>query len=710
MIALWPSLVLDFRIDSISSLVLIFTALLGAATVLVGYSLMTRRASAPLQQRTRNNASSVTTTNGDQPQSSDTNPNLFALIIGIDKYPNLPLLYGASADAEIMLEFLSSDLGTPADHIVNLQLQNLWNNPKINHGDPILIYYAGHEIWARHIQVIFPFDYAFEVPGSSGSAKINCIPDKTGDNITLIFDSCHSASGTRAGEPGQKTGRDRRYRSADVQFDIPDDIDDDCIGLDNSEASPPETQQRDAQLLFHTDQTSHVHLAACGTHEKAIEENGRGVFTTELLKKIRTTRVDNITYDNLMKFLEIPEDQSPQCYGKHKGRILFNSCVPSSKITFVPVGFDHESDALTLKAGEASGVNSGSIWELHKSPTENSESVGRFKVTKLYGSIAFLQPLDQNISLAEFSDCRLFARYTHLGQQDQMILKVWMSSEVQTLLFPGPDKHTGSTHESGISYKMMSARDEAEVALELYPSQPTEGSTNGLKAEVAFYWCDEISKKYGTEKLGHRKSARREDVEVVLFAAARWRWHLRRTNFNTDQGPTMKMLKVATRASLRAPRVFLKEPEDVLMQDGVVEIEVEGSALYGFVLKNGLRSPLHVRMFYFDSADFSIGDMFGHNTGNGESTPDIPSRGQLVIGNGSDGGTPIRFSISPGNQVELGYMKVFWSTEPLELDYIEQGSAFKMRPGDVRGGSVDQGGSDSKWGTICLPLALRGRV
>lgn len=100
--------------------------------------------------------------------------------------------------------------------------------------------------------------------------------------------------------------------------------------------------------------------------------------------------------------------------------------------------------------------------------------------------------------------------------------------------------------------------------------------------------------------------------------------------------------------------------------------------------------------------------MFGHNTGNGESTPDISPSGQLLIGNGADGGTPIRFSISSENQVELGYMKVFWSTEPLELDYIVQKSAFKMRPGDARGGCVDWDGSDSKWGTVRLALVLRG--
>jgi hypothetical protein len=97
--------------------------------------------------------------------------------------------------------FLTSDLHVPSDHIINLRnndasrqgiiqgFQKLRDDPRIQKGDPILIYYAGHgglskapEEWkarcgANEVQVIFSFDYGIEDQGSA--MPINCIPDQT---------------------------------------------------------------------------------------------------------------------------------------------------------------------------------------------------------------------------------------------------------------------------------------------------------------------------------------------------------------------------------------------------------------------------------------------------------------------------------------------------------------------------------------------------
>ncbi|CAE6432958.1 unnamed protein product [Rhizoctonia solani] len=150
---------------------------------------------------------------------------------------------------------------------------------------------------------------------------------------------------------------------------------------------------------------------------------------------------------------------------------------------------------------------------------------------------------------------------------------------------------------------------------------------------------------------------------------------------------------------------------NTFVSGGVVEITV-GSSLYGFNLQcdSRIRSPLYVRMFYFDATDFSMNDMFGHNAATGEYIPDILPGGQLLIGDGIDGGAPIRFNLSSGQEVELGYMKVFWSTQPLELDHLKQKSAFTMRSGDMRGAEVVRDVAADKWGTACLALILRKPV
>ncbi|KAJ1301201.1 hypothetical protein OPQ81_003611 [Rhizoctonia solani] len=724
------------------------TILLGIAVIFTLYNPASKRVSTGLRQWLL--AGGTVTGNGETnegrrshgvPMVKPKIQKLYSLLIGIDTYPSLDVLKGAVNDANDMARYLMSDLGIPPNQVVNLrneeatrkriiqEIQALSNNPNIEHGDPIMIYYAGHgglakanKEWkdkhgSEKIQVIFPFDYLLE---DLDSAKpVNCIPDKTiavllnelaakkGDNITVIFDSCHSASGTRDNELGPKgTDPNRRERSANVEIEIPADIDDYLFASGDPMFNHPEKQCRDAELLLFSDQTSHVHLAACGIRQKAIEENGRGVFTAALLKKIRESRVDKITYHNLLKSLEMAsEDQSPQCYGKHQSRILFNSRIPSRNLHLIPADF--KGKEFMLRAGEASGVTVGSIWELHQSPTEDSPSVGRFRVSELYSSVAILEATRPISGLpGGDQNHQLYAWCVQVGPGNE--LKVWLSPSDRKAIFQDSE-HVGGTHESGIGYVITPTRDIADVVLEVHRPHFFTGMAGNAKEEVVFYWRDKMFSKYGAQQLNHRKPVDREQVETVLFAAAKWRWYLRRGNSRgrlPDTEVTMSMLKVANKVGRH--RTFLSEPEPAPTNiDGVVDFVVNESALYGFNLNSRISWPLYVRMFYFDATNFSIGDIFGHNTSNGENIPSIASRGQFLIGSGADGGSPVKFNVSPGNGVEVGYMKVFWSTEPLELDSIEQISAFKLKPGDMRGADVDDDGLDSEWGTICLPLILR---
>jgi hypothetical protein len=102
--------------------------------------------------------------------------------------------------------------------------------------------------------------------------------------------------------------------------------------------------------------------------------------------------------------------------------------------------------------------------------------------------------------------------------------------------------------------------------------------------------------------------------------------------------------------------------------------------------------------------------MFGHSSSNSRADPELPARGQLMIGDGGDGGQPLPFSLNPGEKLEMGYMKVFWSTDPLELDNLEQGSAFDIklhRRGESRKVQKSTTTAVKDWGTILLTLVQR---
>lgn len=127
---------------------------------------------------------------------------LFALIIGINKYKavNRPFLNlrGAVPDADRVQSYLQKQLGIPDSQICNLrdseatraavlrEINALTTDDRIQRGDPILIFYAGHgstaptpkgwESGGRAIQLILPHDYLCV---NEKGQKIHGIPDRT---------------------------------------------------------------------------------------------------------------------------------------------------------------------------------------------------------------------------------------------------------------------------------------------------------------------------------------------------------------------------------------------------------------------------------------------------------------------------------------------------------------------------------------------------
>jgi hypothetical protein len=125
------------------------------------------------------------------------------------------------SDADAMTTFLTVDLNVPLGHITVLRndqatraaikhaIDGLSKDVRIQTGDPILIYFAGHggmtEAWpdwkerngSNFIQVIFPWDY--NALKSERGKSVHPIPDRTirglvnrlaktkGDNIVRQF-------------------------------------------------------------------------------------------------------------------------------------------------------------------------------------------------------------------------------------------------------------------------------------------------------------------------------------------------------------------------------------------------------------------------------------------------------------------------------------------------------------------------------------------
>ncbi|KAG8695573.1 hypothetical protein FRC09_009072 [Ceratobasidium sp. 395] len=599
---------------------------------------------------------------------NDSSSNLYALIIGINVYRNESLrrLAGAVPDADSIKDFISTDLKVPDDHIINLRDEQatreeiiqafgrLRDNTRIHKGDPILIYYAGHggkreaaaewkeKYGYEEIQVIFPHDYNTLLPASEELE--NCIPDRT---IGMLLNDRNEAISGRV------------TREAEAVLPIPNDIDLDIFpanAADNYYTREIPGESRRTELPLYMDQASHVHLAACGSEEKAWEEDGRGDFTKSLLRYIRASGVDKISYQNLIVSLPMLPKQTPHCYGVHKSRILFNSQVPSRKSAFVPA--ERESGTWMLQAGAASGVTQGSIWELHAKPVDDSEPLGRLEADTPQVSLTALHPIlesgyNMSSTLVSISENRLYARQIRVGSGSE--LRVYFSPEAKELVFHGsqPPSAVG-LKEYEVGYVVYQARDSADLVVEVYHPEPAQGSHEpSTEVEVEYTICHPHLEKYGVSKLRRRTRARMNEVECVVFAAARWNWYLQWSNPSTRPEPTVSMELVNVGRSF-IDRVI---PVEGSLNTGVVDIKARGGDKYGIRLANLTPDPLYVGAFYFDPNDFSIVYIFGVTQGSNRQDLDLPGGKHIIIGDAANGGSPLTFRLDEGVEIEVGFLK-----------------------------------------------------
>jgi hypothetical protein len=140
---------------------------------------------------------------------------LFALIIGINKYKTVKRpflnLKGAVPDADLVQSYLQKHLGVPNSQVRNLrdseatraailrEIDALTTDDRIQHGDPILIFYAGHgstapapkgwESGAPTIHLLLPHDYLCE---NEKGQKVHGIPDRT---LCVLLEHLASAKG-----------------------------------------------------------------------------------------------------------------------------------------------------------------------------------------------------------------------------------------------------------------------------------------------------------------------------------------------------------------------------------------------------------------------------------------------------------------------------------------------------------------------------------
>ena len=81
------------------------------------------------------------------------------------------------------------------------------------------------------------------------------------------------------------------------------------------------------------------------------------------------------------------------------------------------------------------------------------------------------------------------------------------------------------------------------------------------------------------------------------------------------------------------------------------------------------------------------------------------SGGTLTIGYGAGGAEPFSYFLREGQDVDVGFLKFFFATKPVDLSKIPQPSPFIPR----RAGKQQEKEVVETWGTILIPVVQRRR-
>ncbi|TFL03152.1 hypothetical protein BDV98DRAFT_417810 [Pterulicium gracile] len=322
---------------------------------------------------------------------------VFALIVGIDSYKsgNIWNLLSCVDDAKRIKHWLRHKLVVPEDHICMLLdeaatkytieesiKKHLVNNPEIQPGDAIVVYFAGHGSTAEAPVGWFSADHDTKTEGDSGTPRVNLlctydydtaspagrvagISDRSinallgdvaaakGDNILLILDCSFAAD--------DSSTRNRRFtRFTTSQRVQPHDL---SSGLWHS------AREKDfdpTSGFCHPSSTTHTLFCASQHNRNTRESKDGGRFTTAFIEAVGQLPLHRVSYDVVLEKTAslMPLDQRPFCAGRKKHEYFLDTVAFLSCHQFVQLDY-LDGNLYRLGLGSLSSLDRGSKLTVH---------------------------------------------------------------------------------------------------------------------------------------------------------------------------------------------------------------------------------------------------------------------------------------------------------------------------------------------------------
>ncbi|CCM00512.1 uncharacterized protein FIBRA_02546 [Fibroporia radiculosa] len=646
-------------------------------------------------------------------------PRFFALIIGINTYKadSISNLLGAVPDADAVRDLLEQ-LEAPRSQIKDLrdkratrhrilrEISAFSNDDRIQRGDPILIYFAGHgsstkapDAWAvggAEIQLLIPYDgqstdangrEIHSIPDRTLGALLTQIADKKGNNISVIFNCCHSGSGTRI----DRVDLDCMERGIEVKTSLPAD-------LDKQIWNHPSKSSKERAIAIpagfaHGGLQSHVLLAACGTDERAREERERGLFTKALIEALMSYGTDKLTYADVIRRMSRLPRQNPQCEGVNQKRVLFNARCTARRRMLYEIRKNGDKYVMNVGAAHGITVNTRFAVYLDKDSSLKRNPLGTViaRRTKSFKTELEAFPKRFNFTL----EGEGFALQTRAGDEEDLKVHVALDEKL-TFIFQALAKEMQRTDPARRTIIPVEKKEAAKLDIAL-----EDGN-------VAFYILHSATLRCGLTRMPHTVEPSVNAVQSVLYAAANFYWHLDRKN---TSGSLQNFVNIEFKRLKKSQKVD-RYGYDVLLADGpnlirsdvmdlknVMDLQVDDTAQYGLKITNNSAIPL-----YLDAQYIIPDSWYEPPAANGIVDPPLKGNSFFTIGYGNSGTNPRDFYLREGQKLDVGFFKLFLSTEYVDLSHIPQPSPFDRDRASKRTARKPQ----EAWDTILLPVIQRG--
>ena len=273
---------------------------------------------------------------------------------------------------------------------------------------------------------------------------------------------------------------------------------------------------------------------------------------------------------------------------------MFDAKVRGADPGFLDV--EQQGNTYTLNAGIAQGIAVGSEFVVYRDPESVSEpSLCTLRVKATEASRATLEPLD---NMPPYTLSRpAHARQVRCGPGNE--LRVHFTKALMDVVDVEEVQPDGANTEF-----VFTKKDQAELLADV------DNSADGSK--VVFSTTNPGATAYGVVQLLHSVPPKAEALSRVLRSAARWNWHLNRTNTKTRLFSRMVDLEFYRLRQVnshydRQGMPVLTPVGDNMNRTGVVQLVVDPNHFFGFKIVNRTARPLYPYLFYFDVDDQSIG-------------------------------------------------------------------------------------------------------